>query len=179
MKPIWSKIYEARQESPELSNAQVAKALEMPASTFNYQVNQQRARNQYEESLFWESQAGQNFLKRLIVGVLYTFGIKGGIGAERLEEFFEQIRLHTHVGISPSSILRVLKEIELSILQYKELQEADMEKAGIYGKELKLVLGLDETWLEKMLLVCQELSSGYLFLRRHQKSEMQKVGKQC
>ena len=81
MKSSWAKVYEARKASPELSNGELAKALEMPASTFNYQVNQQRERNQYEESIFWESEAGQNFLKRLIVGVLYTFGIKGGIGS--------------------------------------------------------------------------------------------------
>ena len=165
MKSIWSKIFEAKSKSPEKSNREIAKALKMPASTLNYQSKRQKARNQYEESLFWESEAGQNFVKRLIVGVLYTFGIKGGIGAERIEEFFDQIRLHTHVGISPSSILRTLKEIEVNILKYKELQEQDIKKAAAYGEQLKLVLGLDETWLDKMLLVCQDLSSGYLFLK--------------
>ena len=176
MKLSWYKIFQSKERTPNKSNKELAKALEMPESTVNYQLNKQKERNQYEESLFWESEAGQNFLKRLIVGVLYTFGIKGGIGAGRIEEFFEQIRIHTHVGISPSSILRVLKEIELSILRYKELQEEDIIKSAIYREELKLVLGLDETWLDKMLLVCQELSSGYLFLKKAQKSEIQKAG---
>jgi len=172
MKSIWTKIFESKTKSPEKSNREIGKLLEIPASTVNYHTKKQKERNQYEESLFWESKSGQNFLKRLIIGVLYTFGIKGGIGAERIEEFFEQIRLHTHVGISPSSILHILKEIELHILRYKELQEQDLKKAAIYGKQLKVVLGLDETWLDKMLLVCQELSSGYLFLKKNQQDEI-------
>lgn len=179
MKALWSKIFRARTEHPDISTRQLAKELELPASTVRYNLDKQQSRNQYSESLFWESEAGQHFLKRLIVGVLYTFGIKGGIGAGRIEEFFDQIRLHTHVGISASSILRMLKEIELSILRYKELQEMDVQKQAKYKEELQLVLGLDETWLDKMLLVCQELSSGYLFLSKVQKNEMQTVGGNC
>jgi len=139
MKALWSKIYTARTEQPDLSGRQLAKELDLPASTVRYNLGSQQERNQHAESLFWESEAGQNFLKRLIVGVLYSFGIKGGIGAERIEEFFEQIRLYTHVGISPSSILRMLKEIELSILRYKELQELDIQKEAKYKEELKLL----------------------------------------
>ncbi len=49
-------------------------------------------------------------------------------------------------------------------LKYKELVERGLqERASSELKELEVVLGLDETWLDKMLLVCQELSSGYLF----------------
>jgi len=176
MNALWSKIFRVRTDRPQLSGRQLAKELDLPSSTVAYNLQKQQERNQYAESLFWESEAGQNFLKRLIVGVLYTFGIKGGIGAERIEEFFEQIRLYTHVGISPSSILRMIKEIEVSILRYKDLQEQDIQQSAAYKEELKLVLGLDETWLDKMLLVCQELSSGYLFLSKAQKNGMQTVG---
>jgi len=30
--------------------------------------------------------------------------------------------------------------------------------------DIKLILGVDETWFDKMYLVCQELSSGYIFV---------------
>lgn len=89
MKSIWKTIFQAKEKSPAISNRELSKMLDLPASTVNYQVNKQKERNQYEESLFWESEAGQNFLKRLIIGLLYTFGVKGGIGAGRIEEFFE------------------------------------------------------------------------------------------
>ena len=176
MKKSWHQIFELKKKDPQMNNREVAAHLEMASSRVNYQVNQQKSRNQNEASIFWESESGQNFLKRLIVGVLYTFGIKGGVGAGRIEEFFERIRLYTHVGISSSSILRMIKEIELSILRYKELCEHNIMESKEYKAELKLVLGLDETWLDSMLLVCQELSSGYLFLNKAQKREIPKVG---
>ena len=134
------------------------------------------SKNKYAESAYWESEAGQTFLLRLIVSTLYTFGIKAGVGAGRLEEFLEHIRISTHVGISERSILRLVRKIELSILKYQKLQEQDLEKAQAYSKDLKVVLGLDETWVDEMLLVCQDLNSGYLFLKTLQQNEIQPVG---
>jgi len=176
MKKFWSKLQNLLKSNPDSSQRMIARAIEMPSSTFNDQVKAQRARYQYAESLYWESEAGWNFLRRLVVSALYTFGIKSGIGAGRIEEFFEHTRLYTHVGISQSSILRIIKEIELSILKYKELQESDLQASQAYGKDLQVVLGLDETWVDEMLLVCQDLPSGYLFLNRAQKSEIQPLG---
>lgn len=70
-----------------------------------------------------------------------------------------------------------MKEVELAILEYKELVEKELIKeAGAKLEELEVVLGLDETWLNDMLLVCQGLSSGYLFLKFPQKKEPPKVG---
>jgi hypothetical protein len=95
-----------------------------------------------------------------------------------VEEFFELIHIYSHVAISESSILRILREIEKSILAYKDLQESDLVSSKAYGEKLKVVLGIDETWLDSMLLVCQDLISAYLFLKKNQKVETQKVGGQ-
>jgi len=55
-------------------------------------------------------------------------------------------------------------EVISNILWYKELQEKGLtQKAAATMKEMEVVLGLDETWLDEMLLVCQDLVSGYLF----------------
>ena len=32
-----------------------------------------------------------------------------------------------------------------------------------FAVEIELILGVDETWFDKMLLVCQELQSGFIF----------------
>jgi len=176
MKKIWSKVRNLLKLNPDSSQRMLARAIDLPSSTFNDQVRAQQARNQYPESLNWESEAGQQFLRRLVVSTLYTFGIKAGIGAKRIEEFFEHIRLYTHIGISESSVLRIIKQIELSILKYKDLQELDLQSSKVYGKELQVVLGLDETWIDEMLLVCQDLMSGYLFLNQVQQNEIQPVG---
>ena len=36
-------------------------------------------RNQYPESSFWETEAGYQWLLRLVFGVVYYFGIKQGV----------------------------------------------------------------------------------------------------
>lgn len=149
----------------------------IPKSSVHYHLHREDQRHQFPESAFWDSQAGQNFLKRLITSAIYTFGVKGGVGAGRIEEFMKQLRIQTHAGISESSIYRLMKEIELAILRYKELREQDLaDQAADQLEHLEVVLGLDETWLDNMLLVCQELSSGYLFLKSPKINEIQKPG---
>lgn len=174
---IWQQITDRFRTHPEETIRETSKQLGVPKSTVHHHRQRTKKRQQFSESEFWDSEAGQNFIKRLIVSAIYTFGIKGGIGAGRIEEFMKQIRLSTHAGISESSIYRMMKEIEVSILKYKELVERGLgERAADQLEELEVVLGLDETWLNNMLLVCQELSSGYLFLKLHPKEETPKVG---
>ena len=174
---IWQQITDRFRTHPEETVRETSKQLGIPKSTVHHHRQRTKKRQQFSESEFWDSEAGQNFIKRLIVSAIYTFGIKGGIGAGRIEEFMKQIRLSTHAGISESSIYRMMKEIEVSILKYKELVERGLgERAADQLEELEVVLGLDETWLNNMLLVCQELSSGYLFLKLHPKEETPKVG---
>jgi len=174
---LWHKLTNYQRSNPTQSVRQTSKELGVPKSTVFHHQKRLAQRRLHPESEFWESEAGQNFLKRLLVGAIYTFCIKGGIGSGRVEEFMTYLRIHTHAGISESSIYRMMKEIEVAILKYKELVERGLqERAASELGQLEVVLGLDETWLDKMLLVCQELSSGYLFLKQSQKSEIPKVG---
>ncbi len=137
-----------------------AESTSIPKSTVHYHLQQAEQRNQYPESSFWETEQGNSFLVRLVVATLYTFCIKGGIGAGRVHEFFSFIRIGTHVAISETTILQIIKEIEGLILEYKKAKEAKLKSQV---KEIKMILGVDETWFDQMYLVCQELSSGYLF----------------
>ena len=178
MGSFWSKLFSKRKTNPELSRKDLSKELKVPVRTLNYNIAQQDKRLVNETTHFLESESGEQFLKRLVVASIYTFCLKGGVGAARVEEFFELIEIQTHVAISESTILRLLQEIENSILHYKDLQESDLEASQAYGQELKVVLGLDETWLDKMLLVCQDLISGYLFLKKNPPNEIQPVGGQ-
>ncbi len=177
LKKIWARISEHRKSRPDQSTRSAGLELGVSKDMVNRQDKREKNRNQNAESEFWNTQAGQNFIKRLLVGAIYTFGIKGGVGAGRIEEFMKQIRIGTHAGISESSIYRMMKEIEVSILRYKELTEQGLkEQASTQLDHLEIVLGLDETWLDKMLLVSQELSSGYLFLSSQAKNETVQVG---
>jgi hypothetical protein len=161
----WSKLLSLRQSRPNTRRADLAQEINVPLRTLNHRLAQQDKRLTDETSHFLESEAGELFVKRLVVGTIYTFCIKGGVGASRVEEFFERIKIYSHVGISERSILRILQQIEQAILAYKDLQESDLVASQAYGKELQVTLGLDETWLDEMLLVCQDLISRYLFLK--------------
>lgn len=151
--------------NPGESQRAASKALGIPRSTLQYQ-EKKLERGPDEAPVFWQTAEGQAFIKRLLVDTIYTFGIKGGIGASRIEEFMDRLNLAQYAGISESSVYRMIKEIEASILWYQSLVEKGLKEASEeQAKELKVVLGMDETWLDEMLLVCQELTSGYLFLR--------------
>ena len=176
MASIWSKIFSKRQADSKKSRNDLAKELGLPLRTLNHKIAQQDKRLVDETTHFLESEAGEAFLKRLVAGTLYTFCLKGGVGAGRVKEFFESIQIYSHVGISESTLLRILQQIETLVLKYKELQEKDLKASKAYGKDLKVVLGLDETWLDEMLLVCQDLISGYLFLKKNQPGETAVVG---
>jgi len=94
------------------------------------------------------------------------FALKSGNGSGRLREFFELLELNHYTGVSETTILKIIKRVEALILSYKEAVESEMvEKVA----EIKLILGVDETWFDKMYLVCQELSSGYIFVEDESK----------
>src|SRR5262245_26805969 len=57
-------------------------------------------RARYPESSFWETEAGRAWLIRLVVATLFVFGLKRGVGAETLSEFFSRLHLEGHVGLS-------------------------------------------------------------------------------
>lgn len=177
MKKKWSQIFSFKQAHPDASEREISKSLDIPRSSVNYNKTRVKRNTPYNESIFWESEAGQLFIKRLVISTIYNFAIKGGVGADRISDFLKQLRLQTHVGVSSSSILRTIREVECQILLYKNLKEKELKTlAGEQKDYLKVVLGLDETWLDEMLLVCQELSSGYLFLKKAVEKETAKAG---
>ena len=115
---------------------------------------------------FWETAEGMNFIIRLVIGTIYMFALKSGNGAGRLREFFELLELNRYTAVSETTILKIIKQVEESILEYKKAVEEDM---AAKAEGIKLVLGVDETWFDKMYLVCQELSSGYIIVENESK----------
>ncbi len=109
----------------------------------------------------------------MIISVIYTFGIKGGVGAGRIREHLTHLHLESIAAVSESSIYRLIAEISANIMWYKELEENQLkEEAKEAMEKIKIVLGIDETWLDQMLLVCQDLTTNYIFLKSQAKKEM-------
>ena len=55
---------------------------------------------------------GRQWLTRLVVATLYTFGLKRGVGLDTMSEFFARLRLATQVGCSPSALRGVMQALE-------------------------------------------------------------------
>jgi len=180
-KKLWHKLTSHRQQHPHQSYRSASKELGIPKSTIHShdkRLDYRKGEMDEVSANFLQSEQGQIFLKRLLISSIYTFCIKGGLGAGRIEEFMKQMQVDTYMGVSRTSIHRMIKEIETSILMYQQVQERGIEEAIVNQKAyLEVVLGLDETWLSDMLLVCQELTSGYIFLKSQAQVETAKVGK--
>jgi hypothetical protein len=115
-------------------------------------------RDRSPESSWWDTPAGRTWLIRLVVATLLVFGLKRGVGAETLSEFFRRLRLEGHMGCSPSALRTVMHPLERLILE----MAAAWEKEGIAHGKIRPVIGaVDETFLQRMMLVCMDLATGY------------------
>ncbi|MEL6816599.1 MAG: DUF6399 domain-containing protein [Cyanobacteria bacterium J06656_5] len=117
-------------------------------------------RNQHPESIFWETTAGNQWLARLVFGLVYYFGIKQGVGAESLSEFIQAVHLDTHVAGSASALRQLKQRVNQAIEDY---QSAQAEHC-VPTKEQGICVGADETFFGLPVLVLLELSSGYIFV---------------
>jgi hypothetical protein len=118
-------------------------------------------RGRYPASWLWETEEGRGWLIRLVVATLYTFGLKRGVGRETSSEFLMRLRLPTQVGGSPSALRGVRQALETALRETAEAWEQD----GCAGGEMREIIGaVDETFLERMILVFMDLATGSLVL---------------
>jgi hypothetical protein len=116
-------------------------------------------RDRHPESWWWETEEGRQWLARLVVATLYMFGLKRGVGMDTLSEFFARLRLETQVGCSPSALRGVMQTLEATLVE----TAATWEQDGIATGEVREIIGaVDETFLEQMMLVFQDLLTGYI-----------------
>jgi hypothetical protein len=89
------------------------------------------------------------------------FGLKRGVGLDTMSEFFTRLHLATRVGCSPSALRGVRQTLEAALLE----TTGTWEQEGCTSGEVRAVIAaVDETCLERLLLVCMDLATGYLLL---------------
>ena len=151
-----------RSQSGHRTIRSIATETHIPKSSVHRHLSAIRQRDQFPESSLWASPMGEQWLQRLVVAAIYVFGIKRGVGAESLCEFFHKLQLENHIGISVSSLRKIQGILEGEILTY---QKAEHERLSQACTPLpKMCVGVDETWFEQTVLVMMELSSGYLLV---------------
>src|SRR2546421_8335515 len=161
---FWTKsrlLFNSFRDKAKASIRQVARPTGLSKSSVHRLGQAMARRNQHPESWFWETEDGHRWFIRLLVAVLYVFGLKRGVGAETMSEFFACLRLEQHVGCSPSTLRAVMEKLTLLILATTEAWEHEGIAQGQIGP---IVGSVDETFLERMMVVCMDLVSGYVLL---------------
>jgi len=160
MKERCRKIYEVICGAKKLSIRQISRITKIPKSSAHRQKKRIEKRNTFLESHLWETGDGQNFMHRLVIAVILVFGVMCGADAGKISFFFKLIRMFTHVGISESSIRNIADKIENKLIEYQKRHEGAVNPE----KPLEVIVGADETFSNKIILVLMELASGYIFI---------------
>ncbi len=105
------------------------------------------------EAELWERERGAQWLRVLVLAVLLVFGLKGGVGVERISEFFHRIRLERYLAVSPSALRSLRTQMEAVILAYPAEQE---QRFGQAGRRLEMIAGADETFFDQVVLVMMD-----------------------
>jgi hypothetical protein len=161
---LWAKsviIFNSIREHGQQSIRSLADRTGLSKSSVHRHLQAMDRRDRYPESSFWETPQGHAWLIRLVVATLFVFGLKRGVGAETLSEFFSRLRLDGHLGCSASALRSVMHTLERLILETTEAWEQE----GIAHGEIRPVIGaVDETFLQRMMLVFMDLATGYLLM---------------
>src|SRR5215470_2941376 len=155
------RICNAIREHGQQSVRRLAERTGLSKSSVHRHLQTIHRRDRYPEAAFWETEAGCTWLIRLVVATLFVFGLKRGVGADTLSEFFGRLHLEAHVGCSPSALRCVMHTLERLLLE----TAGAWEKEGIAHGEIRPVIGaVDETFLQRMMLVFMDLATGYLLM---------------
>jgi hypothetical protein len=161
---LWTtsvRIFNSIRENSKPSIRQLACHTGLSKSSVHRHMQALARRDRHPESWWWETPEGRHWLIRLVVATLFMFGLKRGVGAETISEFFGRLHLETHMGCSPSALRSVMHTLEQHILE----TAAVWEQQGIAHGEIRPVIGaVDETFLQRMILVFMDLASGYLVM---------------
>ncbi|MBV8884908.1 MAG: hypothetical protein JO235_13065 [Chroococcidiopsidaceae cyanobacterium CP_BM_RX_35] len=154
-------VFEAIKKGGKRSIRKIAEATGIAKSSVHRHQQAIERRNQYSESELWETAAGGQWLRLLVLGTIYIFGIKCGIGVETLSEFFYLLQLPTQVGVSPSALHKLEAEVRERILQYQQQQQSIL---GQNQTAIEICAAADETNFERDVLVLMDLKSGYILV---------------
>jgi hypothetical protein len=159
---FWAKslrIFKCLCDHGTQSIRQLAQRTGLAKSSVHRLTQAMERRDVHPESWLWETEEGRQWLTRLVGATLYTFGLKRGVGLDTMSEFFARLRLERQVGCSPSALRKVLQALEAALLE----TAGRWEKDGVAAGEVREIIGaVDETFLEQMILVFQDVPTGYI-----------------
>jgi IclR helix-turn-helix domain len=161
---LWAKslrIFSSIRDHGQQSVRRLAERTGLSNNSVHRHLQAMDRRDRHPESWWWETAEGRGWLIRLVVATLFIFGLKRGVGADTISELFSRLRLEAHVGCSPSAMRGVMHGLEHAIVEIA----AAWEREGVAHGEIRPIIGaVDETFLQRLMLVFVELTSGYLLV---------------
>ncbi len=154
-------VFKAGYEFGKTSFRRLAQKTKLSKSSVHRLYHRIARRNQHPESSLWETEAGQDWLRLLVLATIFVFALQGGIGCERLSQFFHLLRLQRHIGVSPTALRSLRSQIELKILDYQREQERQLRTSS---SQFEVCAAADETFFDQVILVMLDLPSGYIFV---------------
>jgi Family of unknown function (DUF6399) len=152
------KVCQIVKEKSAAGIAAIAEATGLSKSSVHRHQQAIARRNQYPESEWWETAAGSAWLKRLVIGSLFFFGLKHGIGVGEVSQFLRALRLELQVGCSPSALATLKQHRQEAIVAYEAAQAEHCQPHAGQG----IGVGGDEVFFGLPVLVLAELASGYV-----------------
>jgi hypothetical protein len=152
------KVFQAGKAKSLQGIAAIASATGISKSSVQRHQKGIERRNQYPESEWWETEAGSAWLKLLVLGSIFFFGIKHGIGVGELSQFLKALRLGLYVGCSPSALDHLKQQMKDTLEAYEAAQAEHCQPQAGQG----ICVGADEVFFGLPVLVLAELASGYV-----------------
>lgn len=139
----------------------VANEINISKSSAHRHVVNQKKRVTSVGHTFFETDEGYQFIRRLVLVVLFIFGLKCGVGADEISLFFSMLLLTEYVASSASNLRKVETQMRELISKYGDEM---MKKVLTVCQNKELHLGGDETFFGKdIFLLLMELQSGFIF----------------
>ena len=162
--PLWAKsvwIFNAIREHGTPSIRRRAECTGLSNSSVHRPLQAAGHRDRSPESGVWETPEGRDWLLRLVVATLCIVGLKRGVGSDTLSEFFGRLHLEAHLGGSPGALRRLTQRLERTI---RDTTRAWAQEGIAHGERRPSIGAVDETFLQRMMLVFRDVASGSLLL---------------
>lgn len=154
-------IFNTMREHGTQSIRSLADRTGLSKSSVHRHLQARDRRERYPEASWWETEAGRTWLIRLVVATLLGCGLKRGVGAETRSAFVGHLHLAGRVGCAPSALRCVMHTWERLIWETTAAWEQD---GMAHGERRPIIGAVDETFLQRMMLVCMDWAPGYVLM---------------
>lgn len=148
-------------------NSQRAAAViaDVPRTTLQHRAKPRELPFHQNVSDFLQTPEGAEFLNFIILSVAMGFVVCSGVGLPAFIRWLKECKLDSFVASSYGTWRTIVSKME-STAQVIAEEENKKHAKNVSGKEV--TIGLDETWLKKMCLVCAEMPSGFILFESYQ-----------